>query len=372
MRILKYLFLLLLLSLVALSIFVATQKGEFSVEKNKIINSPKSAVFNYVNDTKNFKDWNSLAVEDSLINIMLTENTIGTGSSLSWDGKEGNGDLQTINVKEDDSIIQMMNINGNAAEVSMRFKDTIGGTKISWKAKGKMGFMYKVLTTFNGGAGRIIESMFEKSLNNLVKKLDDEINKYTVNVDGLVNFPETFYLAQTFTSEFTKVGKNSEIAFSKIIDFCKNNNIIMSGKPFIIYHTYDKIKEISKLSVCIPLQDPIFIIEGSDISSKTLVPFQAVKTTLTGDYSHSKKALNKTEEYLRSKYLTVNPDFSHLEIYAIGKNEINNPSKWSTEFYYPIKQKAVARPAAVLPQTQTTTEEVIPQPKKETEVPSEF
>ena len=369
MRILKYLFLLLLLSLVALSIFVATQKGEFTVEKSKIINSPKSAVFNYVNDTKNWQEWNSLAVEDSLINIILSEITIGKGSSFTWDGKQGTGDFQTTNTKENDSINQTMNFNGNAAEVSMYFKDTIGGTKVSWKAKGKMGFMYKVLTAFNGGASGIIGSMFEKSLNNLDKKLDYEINTYSVKVDGLVNRPETFYLAQTFTSEFSKVGKNSGIVFSKITSFCKKNNIAISGKPFIIYHTYDKIKELTKLSICIPIKDPIFIIEGSDISSKTLPPFQAVKTTLTGDYSHNKKALDKTEEYLRSKYLTADATFSHLEIYTTGKTEINNPSKWTTEIYYPIRPKAAAKPAAVIPQS---TGENVSQPKIEKEIPSEF
>lgn len=369
MRILKYLFLLLLLSFVALSIFVATQKGEFTIEKSKVINSPKSAVFNYVNDTKNWRDWNSLAVEDSLINITLSEITIGKGSSLTWEGKQGSGDLQTITVKENDSIVQTMNFNGNAAEVSMRFKDTLGGTKVSWKAHGKMGFMYKVLTVFNGGAGRIIGSMFEKSLNHLDQKLDYEINTYSVKVEGLVNYPETFYLAQTFTSEFSKVSKNAGIVFSKITTFCKKNNVVISGKPFIIYHTYDKIKELTKLSICIPIQDPIFIIEGSDISSKTLPQFQAVKTILTGDYSHNKKALDKTEEYIRSKYLTADTAFSHLEIYTIGKNEINNPSKWTTEFYYPIKQKAVAKPAETIPQT---TEEMVPQPKNEKEIPSEF
>lgn len=369
MRILKYLFLLLLLSFVALSIFVATQKGNFSVEKSMIINSPKSAVFNYVNDSKNWKDWNSLAVEDSLINITLSEITIGKGSSFTWDGKQGTGDFQTINIKENDSINQKMNFNGNAAEVSMHFKDTVGGTKVTWKAKGKMGFMYKVLTSFNGGAGKIIGSMFEKSLNNLDKKLDYEINTYSVKVDGLVNYPETFYLAQTFTSEFSKVGKNSEIVFSKITTFCKKNNIVISGKPFVIYHTYDKINELTRLSICIPIKDPIFIVEGSDISSKTLPAFEAVKTTLTGDYSHSKKALDKTEEYLRSKYLTPDIAFSHLEKYTISKSEINNPSKWTTEIYYPIKQKAVAKPATVIPKT---TEENVPQPKIEKEIPSEF
>lgn len=369
MRILKYLFLLLLLSLVALSIFVATQKGNFTVERSKIINSPKSSVFNYVNDFKNWGDWNSLAVEDSLINITYSKNTIGKGSSCSWDGKQGDGDLLTINIKENDSILQTMNFNGNSANVSMSFKDTLGKTKVSWKAKGKMGFLFKVLTAFNGGAEKIFGSVFEKSLNNLDKKLDYEINTYSVKVNGLVNNPEAFYLAQTFTSEFSKVSKNSGIVISKITTFCKKNNITISGKPFVIYHTYDTANELTKMSVCIPIKDPIFLVEGSDISSEKLQSFQAVKTTLTGDYSHTNKALDKTLEYLRTNYLSADTAFSHIEIYTIGKNEINNPSKWITEIYYPIRQKAVPKPTEVVPQT---TEEIAPKPKVEKEIPSEF
>jgi effector-binding domain-containing protein len=369
MRILKYLFLLLLLSIVALSIFVATQKGNFSVERSKIINSKKSFLYNYVNDNKNWKEWNSLAVEDSLINITLSQNTIGKGSTLSWESKQGDGDIQTINIKESDSISQKINFNGNSADVVMSFKDTLGKTKVTWKARGKMGFLFKVLTTFNGGAEKIFGSMFEKSLVNLDKKLDYEINTYSLKVNGLANYPETFYLAQTFTSEFSKVGKNSGIVFSKITKFCEENNISISGKPFIIYHTYDHSRELTKLSICIPIKDPIFITEGSDILSDTLKPFQAIKSTLTGDYSHNRKALDKTIDYFRSKYITPDDTFSHIEIYAIGKNEVNNPSKWVTEIYIPIKQKVVSKPIEIIPQT---TEEIVPKPPVERQIPSEF
>lgn len=369
MRILKYLFLLLLLSLVAMSIFVATQKGNFSIERIKIINSPKSSIYNYVNDFENWKDWNSLAVEDSLIKITLSQNTIGKGSACSWTGEQGDGDIQTISLKEGDSIFQQMNFNGNKADVVMNFKDTLGGTKVSWKAKGKMGFLFKVLTAFNGGAEKIFGSIFEKSLANLDKKLDYEINTYSVKVNGLVNQPETFYLAQTFTSEFSKVGKNSGIVFSKITDFCKKNNITISGKPFIIYHTYDTANELTKLSICIPIKDPIFIVEGSDISSDTLKPFQAVKTTLIGDYSHKSKALDKTLEYIKVNHLRADKIFSHLEIYSIGKNDIKNPSKWITQIYYPTSQNFVYKPSVSLSKV---PEVEVPKVKEEKEIPSEF
>ncbi|HEY6143309.1 MAG TPA: transcriptional regulator [Flavobacterium sp.] len=366
MRILKYLFLLLLLSLVALSIFVATQKGVFTVERSKIIKSPKSAIYNYVNDTKNWKEWNSLAVEDSLIKINPSQKTLGIGSSLSWEGKEGIGDLQTINLKENDSISQKINFDGNSANLSMSFKDTLGGTKVSWKAKGEMGFIFKVLTSFNGGASKVFGLMFEKSLDNLGKKLDYEINTYAVKVDGLVHKPQTFYLSQTFNSDFSKVNKNSGIVFSKITDFCKKNNITVSGKPFIIYHIYDTIKQVTKLSFCIPIRDSIYISEGSDILSKTLPSYQAVKTTLTGDYSHNKKALVKAKEYFNAKHFIPDAAFSHLEIYTIGKKEIKNPSKWTTEIYYPIQQKVVEKPVVPTPVTPGVP---VPKAKTEKEIP---
>ena len=171
MRILKYLFLLLLLSLVALSIFIATQKGDFTVERSKIINSPKSAVFNYVNDYKNWEDFGSWAVEDPEMKISYPQNTIGKGGSYSWEGKEGNGDMKTIFVKENDSISQKMNFNGTSSDVFWSFKDTVGGTKVTWKTKGKMSFLFKVYTAFNGGVEKIIGKMYEKSLANLDKTL---------------------------------------------------------------------------------------------------------------------------------------------------------------------------------------------------------
>ncbi len=369
MRIIKYLFLLFLLSLVALSIFIATQKGEFTVERSKIIDSQRSSLFSYANDLKNWKDWNSLAVEDSLINITYSNNTIGKGSFCNWDGKEGSGELKTIFTKENNSIIQTMNFNGNSADISLSFKDTLRKTKVTWKAKGRMSFLFKVKTIFDGGANRIFGSIFEKSLTNLDKRLDYEINTFNVNVNGVVKKLEAFYLAQTFTSEFSNVGKNSGIVFSKITTFCNDNNIKIHGKPFVIYHTYDTANKLTKISICIPIKEPIFITEGSEISSDTLKSFEAIKTTLTGDYSHTSKALNKTLEYFKKNNLKSDPTFSRLEVYSIGKNEINNPSKWKTEIYFPTRPKVVYRQPVINP---LSTEEVAPKAVEEKEIPSEF
>lgn len=383
MRILKYIFLLLLLSLVALSIFVATQKGQFEVERTKVINSPKSSVFSYVNDLNNWGEWNSLAVEDSLINITLSKKTIGKGSLCTWEGNKGDGDILTLNLIENASITYKMHLNGNSADAVISFKDTIGGTKISWKAKGKMNFINKLLNSFNGGAEKTFGILFEKSLSNLDKNLNYEINTYSIKVDGLTNRPEVFYLAQTFNSNFSKVSKNAGIVVSKITAFCKTNNIIINGKPFIIYHTYDKINQLTNISICIPIKDPIFITEGSDISSKKLKAFQGVKMTLMGDHIHSNKALDKLDDYIKTNHLTKDTDFSHVEVFNIGKNVVKNPSQWITEFYYPIASKVTSKPAIASARDSITIKEqpilktvpsikTVTPVKNKNEIPSEF
>ncbi len=337
MRILKYLFLLLLLSLVALTIFVATLKGEFTTERSRVINSQKSTVFSYVKDSKNWKEWNSWAVEDSLMDINYYQN-----GDLSWNGKEFNGDIETMKCILNDSISQEMNFNGNSSVGTMRFKDTLKGTKISWKTTVKLGFLNKIRATLNGNIQNEVILMLEKSLANLDRKLDYEINTYTVKLNGVSIRPECFYLEQTFTSEFSKVRKNSEIVFNKITTFCKQNKITITGKPFLIYNTYDIEKELTKISICIPIKQEIFITEGSEILSKKLRSLPVIKVTMTGDHSHIKKALDKANAFIREKRYIKNTVYSHFEVFVSDKSKTNNPSKWITEIQIPVHPKGIA------------------------------
>ncbi|SDW32177.1 SRPBCC family protein [Flavobacterium degerlachei] len=363
MRILKYIFLLLLLSLVALSIFMATQKGDFNVERSKFINSAKPVVYNYVNDYKNWEDFGSWTTEDPEIKISYPQKTIGPGASYSWEGKEGEGQMRTLFVKENDSISQKMNFNGTEAKVSWRFKDTIGGTKVTWRSAGKMSFMFKIYAALNGGVDKVIGTMYEKSLANLDKALDYEINTFSIEVDGLVKKPQLFYLSQTFTSEIAKINKNFKVVIPKIEAFCQENNVQINGKPFVIYHTYDLTSGLAKISICLPIKSEIFTSAGSDILSGKLEAFEAVKTTMVGDISHNKKGYDKTIEYMSKNQLTINPVFSHIEIYSTSKVDIKSPSKWVTEIYVPLIPKIIPVKAYVPVATKTaepSAEQVVP------------
>jgi len=359
MKILKYILLLLLLSFVSFSVFIATQKGHFVIEKSKIIHTTKSNLYNYVNDYQNWEDFMAFMMEDAAMKAHFSKTTIGKGARCTWEGTEGTGTVQTFSVKENDSITQKMDWNGSEFNTTWIFKDTLGGTKVTLKSKGEMSFSYKIYTALHGGATRIIGSLFENSLINLDKSLDYEINTYSIKENGIVTKLGTPYLKQSFTSKISSVVKNTRIVFPKIINFCKQNKIELNGKPFVIYHTYDDKNGLAKISICVPIKEAIMTSDGSDIMSDQLDAFPAIKVTLKGDYSHSKEALAKSKSYLNRNVITPDFKFSHLEVFTISKSDVKNPSKWKTEIYLPIKQKKVA------PKVVPVTEE-IPNPETET------
>jgi hypothetical protein len=342
MKILKYLFLLLLLSLVALAVFIATQKGVFSVERSKVINSPRATVYNYVNDFRNYEDFESWSVEDPSISMTFPNKTIGKGASYSWEGAEGKGNASTLQTKEGESIHQKMNFDGNQAEVNWTFKDTLAGkTKITWKAKGTMSFLFKVYTALNGGSDKIIGTIYEKSLANIDKNLDYETKTYAIQVNGLVKKIETFYINETFTSEIEKVNKNARIVIPKLIAFSKTNGLETTGKPFIIYHTYDTTTGLAKVSNCLPITREFTSGSANGILSGKLAGFEAVKTTLKGDYSHTKEAIAKTTAFINNEKIVPDLSWSHLEILTLSKFDVKSPSKLITEIYFPTKPKVV-------------------------------
>ncbi|WP_374173539.1 transcriptional regulator [Flavobacterium tructae] len=371
MKILKYLFLLLLLSLVALTVFVATQKGIFSVERSKVINSPKATVYNYLNDFRNYEDFESWSVEDPTMKMTFPNKTVGNGASFYWTGSEGNGNAITLKTKDGESIQQKMKYDGTEADVNWTFKDTLAGkTKVTWKASGTMSFLFKVYAALNGGSDKVIGTIYEKSLANIDKNLDYETKTYAIKVNGLVKKTETPYIRQTFTSEIGKVGKNVKIVIPKLIEFSKNNGLATNGKPFIIYHTYDITTGLAKISICLPTSREIVTTSGSDISGGKLNGFEAVKTTLKGDYSHLNEAFKKTTAFINNEKITPDLSWSHLEILTMSKLDVKSPSKLMTEIYYPTKPKVV--PVAKVPVYRpATTDPAVAKPVETPKKPAE-
>lgn len=359
MRIVKYIFLLLLLFIIGITVYVATQKGDFVIEQSTVIKVPREIVFNYVNDYRNWEEWGSWKEDDSSMEFIYPDNTVGQGGSYSWKSGKGDGEMKTTFVKQNDSIAQKVTSSSNNYASNITFKDTVGGTKVTWHSTGSVDFMSKVYATFNGGINKMMNTMYERSLNNLNKVITKEINTFSVEVNGIVQKPATFYIKQTATAKLKDMQSKLNPMLQKMITFFKNNAMAMNGKPFIIYESVDAQAGTITFSVGGPLREEIFLAPGSDISVGRLEAFSALKTTLTGDYSHRDEAIKKAKDHISKNNIQQNTALRYVDVYIKNASDVKSPSKWVTEILIPVQaavivpDPTVATPPAMSPEVIT-------------------
>lgn len=338
MRIFKYILLLALLLFIGLTVFVSAQKADFDVAKSKIIKTPRPVLYNFVNDLKNRELFDTRILNDTSLTFEYSDLTSGVGATSSWNGTH-DGKLITRFVKENDSISQTRFDNGIQSSVYWKFKDTIGGTKVTWSSKGKLDFKTKIMSFFTGGINSVVGNEFERSLENLNKTLNFELNTFAIKVDGIVNRSATFYVKQIVISHANELYRNIRVLTSRMNKFITKSKLTRNGTPFVSYSKYDKKNDLIGFSMNFPIQDSIFIAAGSDVQSGKLKSYTAVKITLTGAYTHTQQAWKKGYEYIAKNNLKLDPNQQVIELYSRGIAEEKSPSKWITEIYIPVLPK---------------------------------
>jgi len=187
MKIVKYIFLLLLLSVVAVSVFIATQEGKYDIKKESVIRVPKMVLYNYINEYKNWENLGILTGSDTTAVYTYSENSSGNGAMMSWKKDRSEGQIKTIKLTENDSIIQKAVIDGLNSDIAWNFKDTLKSTKVTVRMKGDLSFMEKANAFIRGGGNvnKVMESSLDNGLKNLNAFLIDELSKSNVEVKGL-------------------------------------------------------------------------------------------------------------------------------------------------------------------------------------------
>lgn len=341
MKIVKYVFLLLVLAVIAVTVFIATQEGKYDIKKERVIKVPKAVLYNYINEYKNWENVGILTGNDTTAVFTYSAATSGSGAVMSWKQDDSNGEVKTVRTAENDSIIQNAVIDGLDSEIKWAFKDTLNQTKVSVNFKGELSFSEKANALLKGGVNDKMESVLDKALDNLDNFLVKELAVYTIEVKGRITKTAAFYLGHSVTSKITDINKNAAEIFPKLLKFIKDNKIIKSGSPFILYKNINKAEDNASYMVCIPIKEEIRTMTGSEYEGGKLTEFQAVKTTLKGDYSHLREAWDKSQKYLVEKGIQENTTGQYVEMYTKGVQKTKRPSEWVTDIYIPVGQPTI-------------------------------
>ncbi len=341
MKIVKYILLLAALCLVSLSVFIATKNGDYRFTKSKEVELPRHTLFSFVADYKNWNAWYPDLNPEESVQI----DSLSKGNNSGFHTK--NLMVSTTGYFPNDSLKTNITHSKDVRQTLFSFKKTEKGTLISWQVKGKMDFMTKIKAFFMGGAENVLGDFYEKGLNNINHYLTKEIASYSIESNGIVTFPETYYIKQNVQSTIDELGGKIFQSMQSMKKFVEENHLQLNGSPFTIFEDINMTTGQVSYAVCLPIKDEIYTSEGSDIISGKVGPFYGYKTILTGDYSHSDKAWNENRSAIAKYKLTENTSLKPISIYKNSVLNTNKPSEWITEILTPVMESYVMPETAV-------------------------
>lgn len=340
MKILKYLFFLILIIIIGSAIYFGTKDGNYDIQDSKVIKAPPEVVFNKVNDYKSWEKWGPWKKEDPSMTFTYAEKTSGEGASYSWDG-EMSGSMTTTKVIPNKEIEQDLTLNTPAGErnpkVYWTFEEVEGGTKVTWGMKGEHTLIDKAYYSLSGfDFDTAMHQMNEEGLEGISEEVAEDMKQYSINVDGVTQYGGGYYMYTTSVAKQSGIGEKMEPMMAQVRDFITKNNLNMAGMPFTIYNEVDNANGTVIFSTCVPVKEQVITPEGSPVVCGFMEPVKAVKISLKGNYEHLAEAYNAGRKYIDKNGHQIDPERKMFEVYITDPGEVPNPADWLTEIYIPI------------------------------------
>jgi len=347
MKILKYLFFLLLIVLIGGAIYVAAQPDAYDVKRSKLIKAPASVVFKNINDLKNWETWGPWYENDPGIEETYSEQTAGVGASYSWTSKDGPGNIKNVAAVENTSIDQKIQFGDyEPTDIYWTFEEVDGGTNLTWGMKAEQTpFMFKFGAAMSGGMDKMLGVMLEKGLENIdnvmpeyMKKNPPLPPKATYSLGTAMELTQE---EQTFIGYKQVTNIDHEKMTKLYMEFMPKAGIHASEQkladtdytPAAVFTKWDEEKGEAEFYIGLVVRKDVALAEGME---KVMLP--AGKNVMiskygpygTGDY----EAHTAIGNYLKENSLAQNGAI--WELYVNDPTTVK-PEEIETEIHYPVK-----------------------------------
>lgn len=134
MKILKKIFVALLVIIVVLCVISLFLPSKVHVERSMIMKAQPSVVFNQINTLSNWKQWSPWVKMDPGVQMTFNDVPSGTGASYSWKGdKTGEGTMTISESRTDEAVVTLLNFKGQGEfTAGFNLKPNNGGTELVW------------------------------------------------------------------------------------------------------------------------------------------------------------------------------------------------------------------------------------------------
>jgi len=168
---LKLIFLLIVVTIVAILILASFKPSSFRVERSALIQTTPEKLFPHLNDLRSWAAWSTWEKMDPQMKKTYSANSAGKGATYEWEGnkKVGHGRMSIADSFPDTKVVIQLDFiqpfeAHNIAELQLLPQN--GGTLVTWAMYGPMPFISKLFSVFVS-MDKMIGKDFEDSLANL-------------------------------------------------------------------------------------------------------------------------------------------------------------------------------------------------------------
>jgi len=344
MKIIKYLFLLILLLIGGFLVFTALQPSKFDFERSRVIKAPADYVFKHISDYEKCEAWGPWQEQDTTMTFTYPAQTTGVGASYSWNGAFGPGSMKTLAEVENKSIKQELKFGDfSPSEVNWTLEETEEGTKVTWRMNGEADFKLKAMMVPMGGMEKANEANFLRGL----EKLDSiVVADYTKN-PPVTNAAFTLGSVVTLKQDalrfigYKQVSKIDHEAMTKLfMEFMPKAGMHAETQklahtdytPAAVFTKWDEEKGEAEFYIGLVVKKEIALATGME--KLTLPGGENVMITKYGPYgTGDMEAHMGIDEYLKENGLKQNGAI--WELYVNDPTKVK-PENIETEIHYPV------------------------------------
>ncbi len=334
MKKIKYTFFLLIVLLIAFSIYIFSLDSNYKVERSRNINAPANLVFEQISNLKNWEKWSPWKEKDSSLVFEYSKSSDKEGDYFRFiDENENPQKLTNLTLNPDSLIIQSIGNQQQIQNFTWNIIPQEKGVKLVWKTEGELPLTQRF---YAKQMDAMIGPMLTRGLERIDNAVHKDMEKHETKIDKIVDLGSTYYLYAGTSCKINDMGKKMDSLLPMVLIYTIKNHIKMNGKPFTIFEKYDKDNNSVIFSSCIPTTEKIEVDKPNILTGKTSGG-KYLRAIFIGDYKFLRDGWKIAQDSLAADSLLISDTSrSPFEIYTKGHTTSPNPAKWETEIYIPV------------------------------------
>ena len=335
MKVLKYIFYLLLVLVAIYLVLCAFGPKKFETSKSIEINASPEAVFEEVSDFNRWSAWSPWHKYDpKMVNTYSGEP--GTvGHKNEWTSTEmGNGSQEIVEIED-----------GKRVKTALKFtdfKDAVSyatyiveykgdKTLVTWTMDGsELPFMIRGMMLLMGGQ-KNIDKDYEEGLAALKKIAEAKPKTPTVSYE-IIDLQDQWYVGKRFPAiNESQVDSSLFDATYGELGKAIGGMDKMTGMPFSIGHSYNYETKVMDLEIAVPVAAEMKVPAG--LTCVKIPAGKAAKHIFHGPYEQTAMAWGPLMEAVTKEH---KPRWSGYEVYANDPTTVKDPSEIETWLIVPI------------------------------------